>query len=182
MNTLTIENGKKFSEFGVKPSLPSISHPPRIIATSSSMFLIILQADWTRRELKNISNSRIVFDVANINDVIDIVITMGEELEFDVAYNVNLTASEIQFQEINEGEGVGFHIILVAPDTTVLYQRLISLNTDLSNDFIHTLLEVKEKNYTKEAYNKKIMQLYNEMTVKEIKKNAFIHQNSFKRR
>lgn len=181
MKFLKIENGEKLTHFGVKPELPSANLAPRIKAISSFMFVIVLQADWSKREIKDITNSRIVIDIANINDVIDIVITMGG-MKFDVAYDVNQAASDIHFQEVEEGKGIAFHIILVSPDTTILYQRLFSLNTEPSNDFVNTLLDIKQKGYPKDVYMKKTMQLYNEMTVDEIQKKAFIHQNFFKKR
>lgn len=183
INTLIkLEKGQKIdSQLGIKPSLPFAPMTPAIFALSPYVFLIVLQTDWTKKEIRNASN-RISFDIAEIDDVIDIVVHIDDCIDFDVAFNANQVAPEIQFQHVEEGKGVGFYIVFTDCDTVILHQRLCSLNDEQSNEFIDVLLEQQKKNISLEEYNRKINKLYNEMSIQEIKANSFIHQNFFHRR
>lgn len=183
LHGILIEKGKKLKlgNVEIKPISPLEELVPMIVCLSSNLFVIVLQTDWTRKEIRNAAN-RIAVDIAEIDGVLDLIFRIDNCIDFDVAYNAANTDPEIQFEHVEEGTGVAFHIIFIDTNCTVLHQRLCSLDDDKSNALIDTLNEQREKHYSKETYTAMVNRLYNEMSVQEILANSFIHQNFFKRR
>lgn len=182
MEMLEIRKGEKLSILNVKPISSIDNVPPRIVALGPYTFLIVYQGDWTKKEIRAIGE-RLTIDIAMIDDVIDIVTSFNNILEFDITYDVNITSPEIEFQRVEEDKGIAFHFVFLDCDTTVVYQRLVSLTTENSNAFVDALLEVKEKQYSREEYRRKTLDFFREYPlIKSIKDEAFIHQNFFKNR
>lgn len=176
-----VEVGEKLDWLGIKPCTKTREINPFIVAVGPAVFLIVLQGDWTRKELRNTDN-RLTIDITEIDDVLDFVFTIQDCVNFDMTYNVYNTAPEIEFVEVEEDKGVAFHLVFMDCDTYVLKQRLVSLNTEPSNDLIHTLQDIKSKNFTKEQYNQKITQFLQNISFEEAKRNSFIHQNFYRNR
>src|SRR5699024_11005496 len=113
--------------------------------------------------------NRISLDIAYINDVLDIVITIDGNITVDVAYNSGHKSNSIEFSHFEEGTGMAFHLVMIDNDLTVLNQRIVSLDTDKSNDFVDTLIELENKHFPMDVYNNKINQLYSMMSIQDIK-------------
>lgn len=182
LHLIKMEKGEKIDEsLGFKSTSPFAPLIPAIVALSPYVFLIVLQGDWTKKEIRNASN-RIAFDIAEIDDIIDVVVQIDNCIEFDVAFHANNVSPEIEFQHVESGKGIAFYITFIDCETKILHQRLCSLNDEQSNEFIDILLEQRKKGMTKEEYSRKVNKLYDEMSMEEIKANSFIHQNYFYRR
>lgn len=177
---ILIEVGKKLEGLDIT-QVPKGEFSPSIFLLSPTMFLIALQADWTPSEIKQFQN-RISIDIAYINDIVDIVLTIDGNLIVDVAYNSGYRDKSIEFNHFEEGSGMAFHLVMIDNDLIVLNQRLVSLDTDKSNDFVDTLIELQELHIPIEVFNQKVNQLYATMTINEIKGNAFIHQGVFQKK
>jgi len=174
---ILIAVGKKLEGLKIT-QVPKGQFRPSIFLLSPTMFLIALQTDWTPNEIKAFQN-RISLDIAYINDVLDIVITIDGNITVDVAYNSGHKSNSIEFSHFEDGTGMAFHLVMIDNDLTVLNQRIVSLDTDKSNDFVDTLIELENKHFPMDVYNNKINQLYSMMSIQDIKKNAFIHQGVF---
>lgn len=174
---IMIAVGKKLEGLKIT-QVPKGQFRPSIFLLSPTMFLIALQTDWTPNEIKAFQN-RISLDIAYINDVLDIVITIDGNITVDVAYNSGQKSDSIIFNHFEDGTGMAFHLVMIDNDLTVLNQRIVSLDTDKSNDFVDTLIELENKHFPMDVYNNKINQLYSMMSIQDIKKNAFIHQGVF---
>ena len=174
---ILIAVGKKLEGLKIT-QVPKGQFRPSIFLLSPTMFLIALQTNWTSSEIKAFQN-RISLDIAYINDVLDIVITIDGNITFDVAYNSGHRSNSIEFSHFEEGTGMAFHLVMIDNDLTVLNQRIVSLDTDKSNDFVDTLIELENKHFPMDVYNNKINQLYSMMSIQDIKRNAFIHQGAF---
>lgn len=174
---IMIAVGKKLEGLKIT-QVPKGQFRPSIFLLSPTMFLIALQTDWTPNEIKAFQN-RISLDIAYINDVLDIVITIDGNITVDVAYNSGHKSNSIEFSHFEEGTGMAFHLVMIDNDLTVLNQRIVSLDTDKSNDFVDTLIELENKHFPMDVYNNKINQLYSMMSIQDIKRNAFIHQGAF---
>lgn len=174
---ILIAVGKKLEELKIT-QVPKGQFRPSIFLLSPTMFLIALQTNWTPSEIKAFQN-RISLDIAYINDVLDIVITIDGNITVDVAYNSGHKSNSIEFSHFEEGTGMAFHLVMIDNDLTVLNQRIVSLDTDKSNDFVDTLIELENKHFPMDVYNNKINQLYSMMSIQDIKRNAFIHQGAF---
>lgn len=114
-------------------------------------------------------------DIAEIGDVMDIILTFdGSYYEF--GYHAANASPEIRFHYLGEGKAMAFFIIITSQDSTILDQRVISLlTTAQSNAFIDLLNKQREKNLSEEAFSKEYNKLMNEMSIEEIKSNAYIH-------
>lgn len=174
---IMIAVGKKLEGLKIT-QIPKGQFRPSIFLLSPTMFLIALQTDWTPNEIKAFQN-RISLDIAYINDVLDIVITIDGNITVDVAYNSGHKSNSIDFSHFEDGTGMAFHLVMIDNDLTVLNQRIVSLDTDKSNDFVDTLIELENKHFPMDVYNNKINQLYSMMSIQDIKRNAFIHQSEF---
>ncbi|MFR1686073.1 MAG: hypothetical protein ACLSVX_02795 [Massilimicrobiota timonensis] len=174
---ILIAVGKKLEGLKIT-QVPKGQFRPSIFLLSPTMFLIALQTNWTSNEIKAFQN-RISLDIAYINDVLDIVITIDGNITVDVAYNSGHKSNSIEFSHFEEGTGMAFHLVMIDNDLTVLNQRIVSLDTDKSNDFVDTLIELENKHFPMDVYNNKINQLYSMMSIQDIKRNAFIHQGAF---
>lgn len=174
---ILIAVGKKLEGLKIT-QVPKGQFRPSIFLLSPTMFLIALQTNWTPSEIKAFQN-RISLDIAYINDVLDIVITIDGNITVDVAYNSGHKSNSIEFSHFEEGTGMAFHLVMIDNDLTVLNQRIVSLDTDKSNDFVDTLIELENKHFPMDVYNNKINQLYSMMSIQDIKRNAFIHQSEF---
>ena len=174
---ILIAVGKKLEGLKIT-QVPKGQFRPSIFLLSPTMFLIALQTNWTSSEIKAFQN-RISLDIAYINDVLDIVITIDGNITVDVAYNSGHRSNSIEFSHFEEGTGMAFHLVMIDNDLTVLNQRIVSLDTDKSNDFVDTLIELENKHFPMDVYNNKINQLYSMMSIQDIKRNAFIHQGAF---
>lgn len=174
---IMIAVGKKLEGLKIT-QVPKGQFRPSIFLLSPTMFLIALQTDWTPNEIKAFQN-RISLDIAYINDVLDIVITIDGNITVDVAYNSGHKSNSIEFSHFEDGTGMAFHLVMIDNDLTVLNQRIVSLDTDKSNDFVDTLIELENKHFPMDVYNNKINQLYSMMSIQDIKRNAFIHQSEF---
>lgn len=174
---IMIAVGKKLEGLKIT-QVPKGQFRPSIFLLSPTMFLIALQTDWTPNEIKAFQN-RISLDIAYINDVLDIVITIDGNITVDVAYNSGHKSNSIEFCHFEDGTGMAFHLVMIDNDLTVLNQRIVSLDTDKSNDFVDTLIELENKHFPMDVYNNKINQLYSMMSIQDIKRNAFIHQSEF---
>lgn len=174
---ILIAVGKKLEGLKIT-QVPKGQFRPSIYLLSPTMFLIALQTDWKPSEIKAFQN-RISLDIAYINDVLDIVITIDGNITVDVAYNSGHKSNSIEFSHFEEGTGMAFHLVMIDNDLTVLNQRIVSLDTDKSNDFVDTLIELENKHFPMDVYNNKINQLYSMMSIQDIKRNAFIHQGAF---
>lgn len=174
---ILIAVGKKLEGLKIT-QVPKRQFRPSIFLLSPTMFLIALQTNWTPSEIKAFQN-RISLDIAYINDVLDIVITIDGNITVDVAYNSGHKSNSIEFSHFEEGTGMAFHLVMIDNDLTVLNQRIVSLDTDKSNDFVDTLIELENKHFPMDVYNNKINQLYSMMSIQDIKRNAFIHQGAF---
>lgn len=174
---IMIAVGKKLEGLKIT-QVPKGQFRPSIFLLSPTMFLIALQTDWTPNEIKAFQN-RISLDIAYINDVLDIVITIDGNITVDVAYNSGHKSNSIDFSHFEDGTGMAFHLVMIDNDLTVLNQRIVSLDTDKSNDFVDTLIELENKHFPMDVYNNKINQLYSMMSIQDIKRNAFIHQSEF---
>ena len=174
---ILIAVGKKLEGLKIT-QVPKGQFRHSIFLLSPTMFLIALQTNWTSSEIKAFQN-RISLDIAYINDVLDIVITIDGNITVDVAYNSGHRSNSIEFSHFEEGTGMAFHLVMIDNDLTVLNQRIVSLDTDKSNDFVDTLIELENKHFPMDVYNNKINQLYSMMSIQDIKRNAFIHQGAF---
>ena len=95
---------------------------------------------------------------------------------YEFGYHAANTAPEIEFHHLGEGQAMAFFIVITSQDSTILDHRIISLLSDKQSDaFIDLLNEQREKNLSKEEFNREYDKLMNEMSIEEIKSNAFIH-------
>ena len=154
---IMIAVGKKLEGLNIT-QVPKGEFRPSIYLLSPTMFLIALQTDWTPNEIKAFQN-RISLDIAYINDVLDIVITIDGNITVDVAYNSGHKSNSIEFSHFEDGTGMAFHLVMIDNDLTVLNQRIVSLDTDKSNDFVDTLIELENKHFPMDVYNNKINQV-----------------------
>lgn len=179
MNDIIVEIGRPLEGVSVRPISP-LEHPvPVLRVLSPTVFLIVLQETWTKKEKRNFKN-RISIDIAQINCILDIVFSIQGDLEFDIPYHAGAyLESEIKYSLLEDGQGFAFHIVFIDENCIVLNSRLISLTTDKSNDLIKVLIEQQQQPLEKDKYMAIINNIYKDMSVSKVKKEAFIHQNSF---
>lgn len=175
-NMLKFEKGEKMpKELGMGP-IPAIPGNIRqqILCLSNSVFLINLQGDWSKEEVNEFAGN-VTLDIADIDDMIDIILSF-EESVYEIGYHSSNTAPEIQFDYLEDNKAVGFLLVVTAQDSTILCQRALSLQTkEQSDSFIDTLNEHREKDIDVDTFNKKYDKMLAEMSIEEIKSNAFIH-------
>lgn len=175
-NMIGFEQGEKMPEIlgmGPIPHIPG-NIRTQIVCLNDFTFLLNLQGDWTKEELKDFKGN-VTLDIAEIGNVMDIILSFdGSYYEF--GYHAANTAPEIEFHHLGEGQAMAFFIVITSQDSTILDHRIISLLSDKQSDaFIDLLNEQREKNLSKEEFNREYDKLMNEMSIEEIKSNAFIH-------
>lgn len=173
-NTILFQKGEKIALFNFEPIGYGNDVQTKIISLSPIVFTIALKADWSNKEIRNFGN-QFVFTCSQINDVIDFVGDIEKCVSFDVAFNPGIRPFE-KFENFEDGTGMAFHILFVDKNDILIYQRLISLNDDKSNVLVTVLNETANLNISAAEYNKRITNLYNTMTTKEIQRENFIRQ------
>lgn len=173
-NTVQFSVGKKVPVFKFQPFGFGNDVQTQVIAMSPFVFSIAIKVNWDRREIRNFDN-QFTFTVSQINDVIDFVGEIENCISFDVAFNPGNKPFE-KFNKFDDGEGMAFQILFVNEDDVLIHQRLISLNNDKSNTLVKVLNEVSDLGIVGDEYNRRITNLYNSMTTREIQKENFIRQ------
>lgn len=172
--------GEKFSLYDLGNYNPMKGLSPSIVPLSPYCFAITLQGDWTRKDIRNFSN-RLKFEVAEIDDILEFIISIDSCIETDIAFNAYISkGANDTYVPFGEDEGLGFHLFLVDENGIIKAMRLISLYPEISNDIVKILNRQLEIPTTREEHNKKVDKLYRDMTLKDVKANSFAHQNFFK--
>lgn len=173
-NVLKIEVGEKLNGLGLTPVSPFAEPSPYIVPLGPALFLVVLQAGWSNIEIENFQNEMNV-GLAEIDDILDIVIDIDGCIITDVAYNAYISRGiNIEYKHLNQGEGFAFNVVMVDENVVVKSIRICSLYTDESNTLIDILNKQLNTPLTNNEYNEKITKLYNEMSIEEIKANCFI--------
>lgn len=130
----------------------------------------------TQEELDNIRSGPMKIGLLEKNGIIFVFVKFGAMEWMDIPYNPNLSG-EFEFQEVEEGKGYGITILLIeATNGEIQCIRYIGAPTRWSRDFKRLTLELKERAFNKDFYDKSINEIYRNYSTPELLKYADIYK------
>ena len=178
MDTLEITIGQKLEGLGIEETSFHPEPYTYIVSLSPFLFVVVLQANWTRKEIRNFSK-RLHLGIAEIDDLTDFVFDFKEFLLVDIFFNPQQKPFNL-YQPFSPDDGMAFHIILVDDNAVVKSQRLVSLTSENSNVLKDVLNEQIALGLSLDEYNKRLENIYKTMSISEVKANCFIEEKFFK--
>lgn len=137
-----------------------------------SMMLIYRYNKPTAEELREFREGEYQLAVTELRKVLFVLSRFGQLSWADCAYSSQLSASPKNLPELQEGhKGYAVDAFLVdCSDNTLKAHRLIRMNPDFSRRFRTLLIDDQQKEFSREAYEQAVSNVYRMYSTKDLLK------------